>query len=339
MAPPKIAICTCAYNEARVIEKKILNLLDLKQKYPNLETLLYVDGATDGTAQIVEKYADRIKATISTERRGKTFGMNHLISLSSAELIVFSDANVQLDPDALSNLLVHFQDTRVGCVCGNLIYTNPNASTTASTGSAYWRLEQFIKRLESKVGSVMGADGSIFAIRRELHHPPPDDIIDDMYVSFQILCNGYRVIQVEDVRAYEESVTASKEEFRRKVRIACQAFNVHRLLWPRIRASFTPLRLYFYFSHKLLRWLSIYFLVLGYALFAAAIAASGYPWVAMILTLLIAALIFIGHSMTVPVVSKLVDILSAIVGAGLGVWRSLKGDRFQTWQPAASIRK
>src|SRR6185295_2273749 len=106
---------------------------------------------------------------------------------------------------------------------------------TAETGSLYWRLEEAIKRLESETGSVMGADGSIFAIRRALHRPPPPDIIDDMYVSLAIACDGHRVVRAGDARAEEESVGRSGEEFRRKVRISCQAFNVHRLLWPRLK--------------------------------------------------------------------------------------------------------
>ena len=127
--------------------------------------------------------------------------MNRLVAASESDLIVFTDANVLLANDALDRLTRHFEDDRVGCVCGNLIYINADDSVTAATGSLYWKLEQFIKRRESLFGSVMGADGSIFAIRRALHRPPPDHIIDDMFVSFQVLCAGYQVIQVGDVKA------------------------------------------------------------------------------------------------------------------------------------------
>jgi len=124
----------------------------------------------------------------------------------------------------------YFADPEIGLCLRQSRYTNDGASVTASSGSAYWRFEEAIKKLEMESGSMMGADGSVFAIRRSLHNPPPEHIIDDMYVSLMILCNGYRVIQANDAFAYEESVVSAGEEFRRKIRIACQAFNVHRLI-------------------------------------------------------------------------------------------------------------
>ena len=144
------------------------------------------------------------------------------------------DANVVFAPDAVRRLLRPFADPAVGCVCGHLVYTAPDGAAaegggggaTAATGSLYWRLEERIKELESRTGSVMGADGSIFAIRRALHRPPPRDIIDDMYVSLSILCDGHRVVRAGDALAYEATVSRPAEEFRRKIRIACQAFIV-----------------------------------------------------------------------------------------------------------------
>ncbi len=133
---------------------------------------------------------------------------------------------------------------------------------TASTGSLYWRLEEGIKRLEQETGSVMGADGSLFAVRRSLHKAPPDHIIDDMFVSFWVLIQGYRIVQSKDARAYEESASNASDEFGRKARIACQAFNVHRMIWPHIR-KLNFVTVYKYVSHKLLRWLCIYFLALS----------------------------------------------------------------------------
>lgn len=338
-APPlSMAICTCAYNEARVIEAKLLNLLALREVHPGLDILVYVDASSDATAEICRRYADRIQLHVSAARTGKTHGMNLLVSRTQADIVVFTDANVMLDPQALVKLAPYFADGDVGCVCGNLIYTNAADSATARTGSLYWRLEEGIKRLETDTGSVMGADGSLFAIRRALHQPPPDHIIDDMYVSFRVLCGGHRIVQATDVRAYEESVSAMGEEFKRKVRIACQAFNVHRLMWPRLK-QLPALSLYKYVSHKLLRWFTIYLLALAYVAFAAAALAAGLPLLAGVLVLALAALWLLGHRFPVQPVAQLFDILSAMAGAGVGVWRSMLGDLYQTWQPAASIRK
>jgi cellulose synthase/poly-beta-1,6-N-acetylglucosamine synthase-like glycosyltransferase len=334
----RFAVCTCAYNEARVIEAKLENLLALRDDHPDLEILVYVDQSSDATAEICRRYADRITLHVAAQRTGKTHGMNLLVARTNADVVVFSDANVMLDPNVLLRLEDHFADARVGCVCGNLVYTNADASTTARSGSLYWRFEEWVKRLETDTGSVMGADGSLFAIRRALHEPPPDHIIDDMYVSFMVLCSGHRVVQAQDVRAYEESVTAMGEEFRRKVRIACQAFNVHRLMWPRLK-QLSAGSLYKYVSHKLLRWFTIYLLALAFVAFMGAALAAGAFEVAALMAIVPLALWLFGHRWPVQPFAQLFDILSAFAGAGLGVWRSLLGEVYQTWNPAASIRK
>jgi cellulose synthase/poly-beta-1,6-N-acetylglucosamine synthase-like glycosyltransferase len=335
---PTITICTCAYNEASVIEAKIQNLLTLKARNPGLRVALYVDGSSDGTAEIVSRFADRIDTNISSNRHGKTHGMNRLVANSDSDLLVFTDANVLLADDAIERMALHFRDPEVGCVCGNLIYTNSEDSVTAATGSLYWRLEQFIKKKESRLGAVMGADGSIFAIRRSLHRPPPDHIIDDMFVSFQVLCAGSKVIQVDDVRAFEKSVSAAPEELRRKIRIACQAFNVHCLIWQDLRKSFDARRMYMYISHKLLRWFSIYFVGLAFLSILLSLTVAHLFWVALAISIAGVGMFYAGLRWKIPVLSPAVDILTALYGAGAGVFQSLMGEQYQTWQPASSIR-
>lgn len=330
-------ICMCAYNEESVIRQKAQNLLALRRRTPDVELLVYIDAATDATAERLAEFGDNIDVYVSKERRGKTYGMNLLAARARGSILVFTDANVMLDEGCLEALRDSFSDPSIGCVCGNLIYTNDGVSATASTGSLYWRLEEWIKSLEHRTGSVMGADGSLFAIRRSLHHPPPENIIDDMYVSFMVLFDGYRIVRNEKALAYEESVTASREEFLRKVRIACQAFNVHRLIWPKLRRC-DALTLYKYVSHKLLRWLSIYFLSLSGLAFLAALCASGRSTLALGLAGFACLLVVLGHRSVRPF-SQMLEVLMSLAGAGLGVWRSLRGDTYQTWTPAGSIRQ
>jgi cellulose synthase/poly-beta-1,6-N-acetylglucosamine synthase-like glycosyltransferase len=337
-APLDFAICMCAYNEEGVIRQKIENLLALRAQTPGLEIFIYVDAATDRTAEYLEAYAQQFHVHVAKERHGKTYGMNLLAAKASASILVFTDANVMLDKNCLTDLRRHFADPTIGCVCGNLTYTNGTQSVTASSGALYWKFEETVKRLEAQTGSTMGADGSLFAVRRPLHRAPPEHIIDDMYVSLMVLCEGHRVVQVTDVHAYEESATSSKEEFNRKVRIACQAFNVHRLIWPRIR-RLPLLDQYKYISHKLLRWLSIYFLALSGLAFGAALLASGAAHIAMVLLLLGLGASALGYFWQLKPFAQALDLLVALSGAGLGVWRSVRGERYQTWSPAASIRR
>ena len=334
---PKVALCVCAYNEERVIRAKAENMLAMRNAVPGLQLLVYVDCASDQTAAILGEFADQIDVTVSPARLGKTQGMNTLVAKAEADIIVFSDANVMFAPDAIPRLLQRFSDPAVGCVCGHLIYVTKQASATAATGSLYWRLEETIKELESRTGSTMGADGSIFAIRRALHQPPPPDIIDDMFVSLSILCAGHRIIRAADAIAYEETASQSADEFRRKIRISCQAYNVHRLLRPMLR-RLPPLDRYKYVSHKLLRWFSIYSLGAAGLLYVAGLVALQVWWV-LAASVLAAAIGLVG-ALLAPAspLGKALDILSALFATGLGVIRSLRGDRFQVWTPPASAR-
>jgi cellulose synthase/poly-beta-1,6-N-acetylglucosamine synthase-like glycosyltransferase len=121
-ASSKVAVCVCAYNEEAVIAARIDNLLSLRATVPELDILIYVDAASDATADIVRSYGDAIRWHVATVRQGKSCGMNQLVAMTDADLIVFSDANVMFAPDALPALLAPFADAAVGCVCGHLIY-------------------------------------------------------------------------------------------------------------------------------------------------------------------------------------------------------------------------
>jgi hypothetical protein len=128
------------------------------------------------------------------------------------------------------------------------------------------------------------------------------------------------------------------EEFRRKVRIACQAFNVHRLLWPRLR-RLDALSLYKYLSHKLLRWFTIYLMAAAFFAFLAAALVAGWWITAGVLATGALLVWLLGHLFPVQPFSQVFDILTAFAGVGVGVWRSVLGDVYQTWKPATSIRK
>jgi cellulose synthase/poly-beta-1,6-N-acetylglucosamine synthase-like glycosyltransferase len=335
---PDLAILMCAYNEEHVIGAKLANLLALKARYPRIALYVYVDAATDRTEQILRAYEDQLTLWVSKERTGKTPGMNRLMAMVQKPIVLFTDANVMIDLDAPAKLMRYFADPTVGCVAGHLHYTNAGASVTAASGSAYWQLEEWIKRQESATGSCMGADGSLFAIRRELHSPPPAEVCDDMHVSMRLLCDGYRVVQAHDVDAFEESVTSSREEFHRKVRIACQSFNVHQALWPALR-RLDAIDVYKYLSHKWLRWHAIFFLFAALVCFELALVVAGRGlWAAASLTAG-AVLLSVGYLGWVKLLARAWDVLTALAGTGLGVLRSRQGHKYQTWTPAASIRK
>jgi cellulose synthase/poly-beta-1,6-N-acetylglucosamine synthase-like glycosyltransferase len=327
------AICLCAYNEAAIIEQTIESLLKLRRRTGRLQILLYVDGATDGTAEIAGRYAGEIELLVSPERHGKSHGLNRLSQRVRAPIMVLADANVRIAEDALVNMEKYFRDEDVGCVCGHLVYSNGDDSVTAQTGSLYWRLEEKIKRLESETGSVMGADGSLYAMRSELFHPIPEGVADDMYLSLAVLCDGYRVIRAEDVRVFEAAGVNPKDEFRRKIRIACQAFSTHRALWSQLR-QLDGFSIYKYVSHKLLRWFTVFTLA-GTALtaFAALAVLIGLGWAAALSALGIGALA-LALRLHVRPLPMVLDMLRSFAATGIGVVHSLRGANVRTWEPA-----
>lgn len=340
--PQSFSIVFCAYNEEDVLEQKLDNIAEIVAAYPDnaIDVLAYNDCSADRTGEILRSRPQLLTAFEGKERAGKSTGMNTIIGAAKGEIVVLTDANVQLDRGVLDAFADVFSDPEVGVGCGHLIYTNEN-TTTAKVGTSYWKYEEWLKTLETETGSTIGADGSLFAIRRELFRQVPSDIIDDFFTSISILCDGYRSVRVENAIAYERSVEESAQEYRRKVRIACRAFNCFRLLRPRLR-KLSMLNRYKYASHKIARWLGALWLLLAAAFIVVAVGTgAGWKWGGIAAAIIFAGWL-LGRLSTVvpiPVFGKLYNVWAAFLATGHGVWCSLRGERFQTWVPAASVRK
>lgn len=334
--PSRVALLVCAYNEAPVIAAKAANMLRMRRAVPGLEILAWVDSASDGTAEILRGF-EGIQVFEAERRRGKTHGMNRLVAATEAEVVVCTDANVMFEDEALPRLLAPFADPSVGLVCGHLVYADAGETAMGETGNLFWRIEERVKALEEATGGGVTADGSIFAFRRALHRPPPDDLIDDMYVSLSVLLEGSRIARAADAVAVEPPVTGVREEFRRKRRIACQAYNVHRALAPRLR-RLPALERYKYLSHKWLRWWSGWLLAAAMALTPLGLALAGQAGLAAALVGLAAAVGLLGWAWPSGPAGKLVAAGAAFLATGMGLVESLAGRRYQTWAPPASAR-
>jgi len=338
---PNIAILLCVHNEAKVIRGRIDNLLMLADTVPGTRILVYTDASTDGTVEILKSYGQRITLVESTERQGKTYGMNLLVTRTNAQLIVFTDAAVRMNTNALTNLIKHFDDPQVGCVCGKIIATvfsdDVRNSTTANTSVKYWAFDAFIRRLESSIASVIGAHGPLFAIRRDLHESVPNELFDDFYLSMAILYNGHRIIQAEDVLGFKAVATRSTDEYTRKIRIACQAFNIHRIQKPRLQQQ-TWLVRYLYAGHKTLRWLTIFLLAAAALFFTLAFITAKFYSLVIIAWGAFAAFMALGIAGVKPF-SFISEAVFLLVATGVGVIQSLRGTVYQTWSSAASARR
>ena len=333
--PTSATLVFAAYNEGPALPAKTANLRALKAAWPRLEIIAYCDAASDDTLAQLLAAGDVLRVISGTQRAGKAAGMRRLVAAAGGEIVVFVDANVLVDPASIGPLLEAFADPGVGGVAGRLRYVNGDASATARVGGWYWRLEECIKRLESRRGSIMGADGSIFALRRELYPVVPSHLLDDMIASLSVTLRGYRLIHSTQIIAFEKGATSSREEFLRKRRIGCRAFQTHLFLWPRLRAAWSPIDRYKYVSHKLLRWWGLMPLLLALGCAVLGLAAGGWRLAASA----VAAASLLGAASGaagVPGLRGAWQAFAAIAATFLGVTDALRGRRMQVWTPAAS---
>jgi len=253
-----LSVVVVAHNEAKRIEKRLENLLALDYPRDRLEILLASDGSTDGTLEIARAHEPLSVTVIAFEiRRGKPAVLNDVVPKARGEIVILADARQQFEPDAPRALLRPFADPQVGAVSGELVFTDDGAPGTAVGEGVgfYWRYEKFIRRNESRVDSTVGVTGAIYAIRRELFEPIPEDtILDDVLIPTKVARRGYRVIFEPSARAYDRAATTAKEEFTRKVRTIGGNFQ----LFARERWLLNPFRNRLWFqtiSHKGLRLL------------------------------------------------------------------------------------
>lgn len=334
----RVALVFCAYNEAEALPKKIDNIRALKRKSPNLHVLAYSDCSSDATNELLLSASDVLTPVIGQARVGKAAGMRTLVSMTDADIVVFTDANVIVDPDSIGRLCHYFKDPRIGTVAGTLIYQQDDgerSSSTATVGGLYWRLEEHIKKLESGTGSTPGADGSLFARRRENYPDVPVHLLDDLTASMSVMFDGLRCVSAPDVIAYERSVSKSSEEFQRKRRIACRAFNTYRYLFPKIR-SLSFVDRFKFFSHKILRWWGIAYLSAACLCLLAGGWAAGYPLLTLAIVAAGVSMVWVLGTIGFPMFSTLREILQAVIATGIGVLESIAGRTYQTWTPAKS---
>jgi cellulose synthase/poly-beta-1,6-N-acetylglucosamine synthase-like glycosyltransferase len=230
----------------------------LSLDYPaeRFEILVVSDASTDGTDAIVESFSGRgIRLLRVPERRGKTMGLNAAMQRARGEIIVFSDANILYQKDVIRRLARNFADPSIGCVTGNSCYSD-NVQTAAHVQeNSYWQYEQTIRALESELGSTVGGDGAIFAIRRDLYTPLSQDAINDLVIPLQIVARGYRAVFEAEAIGFEPSAGDFAGEFRRKRRIVNRSWrgvaSVPQVLSPGAVGIFA----WQVWSHKVLRWL------------------------------------------------------------------------------------
>jgi len=262
---PSVSVVMVVRNEEKILREKLRNLLELDYPAHLYDVVVVSDGSTDGTELVLRECSDpRVRIVLNQLSRGKACGLNDGIQMSRGDLVLFTDARQKIEPTALRVLAEDFADPEVGCASGELMLGDP-ASGEASEGiSLYWRVEKKVRELESEAGSVVGATGALYAVRRELLPSVPEGmILDDVYIPMQVARQGKRVVFEPRARAWDSASLGTGREFARKVRTLTGNYQLLQLA-PWILGRGNPIRFEF-ISHKLLRLVMPFALLVVFA--------------------------------------------------------------------------
>lgn len=339
---PVVTVLVPAHDEEAVIGEKVRNLLALDYPEGRIETIVISDGSTDGTCAAARRAAP--SATVRVEERatrtGKTVALSRTVPLARGDLLVFTDANALFRSDAVRRLASRFVDPEVGLVCGRLRYRTRPTSEGSPEG-LYWRYEDAIKRWEGRLGRLLVANGSIYAVRRELFEEMPGAVADDFVMPLLVASRGFRVDYEPDAVAEELLPSRSAEDFRSKARIVARGFEAMLRYRGRILRS-GPVRVLQYLMHKLLRWLAPLLLI---ALLAVSIGGRHSSMIALALLAqlgfyALALLGFLLRDRRPPALARVPFYFCLVNAAALkGLGDFLRRRRHATWEKSATTRE
>ena len=257
---PDVTFIVAAYNEQDYIEEKIRNCLAFDYPKEKIRFWFVTDGSNDWTPDLVENFqvkeGQQIRLFHRPERRGKIAAVERIMAWVETPITIFTDANTDVNPEAIRNIVRHFADPNVGAVAGEKrIAMGESDEATGAGEGIYWKYESKLKKWDSELNSVIGAAGELFAIRTDQYrHVPPDTLIEDFVMTMGIAMRGYRLAYEPDAYAVESSSASIGEEMKRKIRIAAGGLQT---AW-RLRSLLNPFRhgllSFQYISHRVLRW-------------------------------------------------------------------------------------
>jgi cellulose synthase/poly-beta-1,6-N-acetylglucosamine synthase-like glycosyltransferase len=264
---PKISVIIAAYNEERDIAEKIDNTLALEYPREKIEIIVASDCSTDRTDEIVRGYARHGVILHRQPRRlGKTVTQNIAMRVSTGDILVFSDATTMYEPDALRKIVRSFADPEVGCVSGQLVYIDHSATAVGQGCRSYWGYEKLLKQCESRLGSLIGVSGCLYAVRRTAYVQLAQDMSSDFVIVTEIHLQGLRAVYDSEAVSTEDTNKRGRDEFRMRVRVIEQTmsalYRYREVLNPRTHGMFA----FQIISHKLLRYAVAPLLIIAFAL-------------------------------------------------------------------------
>ncbi len=326
---PFFSIIISAYNEEKVIENRIRNIL--QQNYPKdkLEIIIASDGSTDRTVEIANQFKNGIKVLDFKQNRGRAAVQNDAIKEAIGEIIVFTDAETEFKKSFLKNIVKYFCNSTVGCVVGNLTYKAENSSISQSEG-LYFKFEKKIRELESRLGILATATGACMAVKKTLWRDltPIDDC--DFTTPLDVILQGYKVVFAKDAIAYDIPPSSIKGELKARIRQTSKNFIGTLKRWGLKGWIKHPFVSWGLLSHKILRWLTPFFMI---SLFISNIFLLNESWtykfifIGQIIFYTLAVLGFIGEifKKAIPIASTIFSFCVANIGMGIGVIKGLLG--------------
>ena len=258
---PDVTLVIAAYNEKRNMRQKLLNCLSLDYPRERLQVIVSLDGSTDGTDILAIMAASQgIHVMYSPRHKGKAAAINSAVQNARGTVLIFMDARQTLNRNVIRELTANFSDPAVGAVSGELVLVDDGGAEARNGIGLYWKYEKFIRMSESRIHSVAGATGAIYAIRRECFRELPEDtILDDVVLPMSIVLSGKRVVMDPAARAFDRAAEDPKVEFGRKVRTLTGNFQLLSFMPELLFPWRNPIFIQF-ISHKVARLLCPYML-------------------------------------------------------------------------------
>lgn len=252
---PEVTLVIPAYNEEDFIAEKAKNSLELDYPKGKLRILFITDGSSDNTPGVLQDI-EGVEVSHQDIRAGKAAAENRAMTLVTSPIVVFCDANTYLNKDCIKNLVVHYQDPKVGAVSGEKRVMSKSSDTASAAGEGlYWKYESTLKKWDSELYTIVGAAGELISFRSELVEDlETDTILDDFVQTMRICKQGYRVVYEPDAYAAETASDNVKEELKRKVRIAAGGWQAMSRLKSILIPIPNPVLTFQYISHRVLRW-------------------------------------------------------------------------------------
>lgn len=337
---PNVSVIITAYNEERDLRAKLENTLALDYPSDKLEVIVASDCSTDRTDQIVLEFASRgVRLHRQTERLGKTAAQNAAVELVVGEVILFSDATTLYQSDILRVMMPDFADPSVGCVAGRLVYLDPANSAVGQGARSYWSYETFLKKHESRAGSLIGASGCLYAVRRDAYVPMYHEACSDFLIATKMVEQGLRTVFEPGAVCTEETNRRAGKEMRMRVRVITQTFTD---LW-RHRAMMNPWRSGFYavqlFSHKVLRYF-VPLLLIAMFCSSAILAQQSRFYAVTLAAQLLFYVLAVGGWILERAGARRMRLLAlpqyfvlANVASVIACFKFLSGERYARWEP------